>query len=118
MNIKQQVEDYYQLLSQGKVVEAGEKYFSQDVELVEMTMGGTTKGYQACIEKEKAFAGGITEIRDFTFVDYVISGDKVFDISTMDITHSQMGDVKAKQVAVTTWKDGKIVKQEFYGHTA
>lgn len=113
MDLKARVEDLNQMVLDGKMLEAFDKYYADDVVMQEINMDPVS-GKDANRKREEKWLSGITEFRGAE-VKNVTVGDNVTMVEWfMDYAHKEYGDVKLNQVAVQTWQDGKIVKELFY----
>jgi len=113
MDIEANVKDLNQMVLEGKMIDAFEKYYADDVVMQEINMEPTV-GKDANREREIRWLDGITDFRGAE-VKNVAVGDNVSMVEWfMDYSHKEYGDVKMAQVAVQNWKDGKIVKEVFY----
>ena len=113
MNIEANVKNLNQLVLEGKMMDAFEKYYADDVVMQEINMEPTV-GKDANREREIKWLEGITDFRGAE-VKNIAVGDNVSMVEWfMDYSHKEYGDVKMSQVAVQTWEDGKIVKELFY----
>lgn len=114
-DVSKNFHDLINMTLNGEAIAAIEKYYADNVVMTQAD-GTVQNGKAAVLEFEKAFFGAVTEMRRFEITDYVIAGNKTFDISYSDMTHSQWGEVEGKQISVMEWEDGKVVKVNFYGH--
>jgi ketosteroid isomerase-like protein len=107
--------DIYEMLGQGKMIDAFEKYYHQDVVMVEAT-GEVRKGKDYNREFEKKFLGSIKEFHGFG-VNSITSNetDAVTSVeSWMEVTFVDGNKVKMEQVAVQRWKGDQIIHERFY----
>jgi ketosteroid isomerase-like protein len=111
-NIKESVNELYQMVLSGQAMDAFEKYYDENVVMQENDMPATV-GKAANRQRELEFFGNIAEFRGASVGQILISGDTACIESSMDYVHKQYGDVKMTQVAVQRWKDGKIVSERF-----
>jgi hypothetical protein len=113
MDIEANVKDLNQMILEGKMLDAFEKHYADDVVMQDINMEPTV-GKDANREREIKWLEGITDFRGAE-VKNVAVGDNVSMVEWfMDYSHKEYGDVKMAQVAVQNWKDGKIVKEVFY----
>ena len=113
MDIKAMVDDMNQMVLGGKILDAFEKYYADDVVMQDINMEPVV-GKDANREREQKWISGITEFR-CAEVKNVAVGDNVSMVEWfMDYSHNEYGDVKLMQVAVQTWRNDKIVKEVFY----
>ncbi|WP_235298498.1 SnoaL-like domain-containing protein [Portibacter marinus] len=117
MNCKQRITEMNKMMAQGKVMEAFEKYYAEDCEIIEKPTGEVRKGkdaqrkaikdwFEMTQEHHGGSIGAITSDED----------SKVTMVqSTTDVTMKGQGRMKMEEVAVQHWNDdGQIVKEEFY----
>lgn len=115
MNYYQKAKDIYDMLGQGKMVEAFEKYYHNDVVMVEAT-GEVRKGKDLNREFENKFMSSIKEFHGFG-VNSITSNenDGVTAVeSWMEVTFVDGTKVTMEQVAVQRWKDDQIIHERFY----
>lgn len=115
-NIKELVEDLVKMINEGKIMEAFEKYYADNVTMQE-NEGEIRIGKDANREYEKAFVEGIVEFHSGKTLG-VATGDNYSTVeSFMDVTHKDWGRSARSQVAVQRWENGKIVSEKFYYNT-
>lgn len=102
-----------QMILDGKMLEAFETFYADDVVMQENDQPPTV-GKAANRERELAMLKGIVEFRAAKVLAVGDAGEKTFVEWFNDFTHGQYGVRKGHQVAVQTWKDGKIVHERFY----
>lgn len=116
MSIKPQVLDLISLVESGRMLEAVKRYYAADVAMQE-NVSPPTVGYDANFARESAFYGSLRSAK-FTLVSVVVEGDRaainwIFDYTTADATRYRMDEI-----AVQTWRDGKIVHERYIYDTA
>ena len=115
-NIKELIEDLVKMVNEGKILEAFEKYYADNVTMQE-NEGTPRVGKDANREYEKAFVEGIVEFHSAKTLG-IATGDNYSTVeSFMDITHKAWGRSARSQVAVQRWENGKIVSEKFYYDT-
>jgi len=115
MSYYQKAKDIYDMLGQGKMIEAFEKFYHQDVVMIEAT-GEERKGKDFNREFEKKFIGMIKEFHGFG-VNSITSNENektTMVESWMEVTFMDGNRVKMEQVAVQHWQDDKIIRERFY----
>lgn len=113
---KMLVEDLAKMIGEGKLLEAFEKYYADDVTMQE-NESEPRVGKDANRAFEESFVNGIVEMHGGKTLG-VAYGDNYSVIeSFMDVTHKDWGRIARSQVAVQHWKDGKIVSEKFYYDT-
>jgi ribosomal protein S12 methylthiotransferase accessory factor YcaO len=115
------VQEIHSLTNQGQALAAMEKYYGENVVMIESN-GDTTTGLAANLEREKAFFSAITEVREMKILDtfvYCNAATKECTVVTTSSMDFNMGEtvVKGSQVSITTWEDEKVVKEQFIYHS-
>lgn len=111
--IESSLNDLNSLVLNGKPLEAFEKYYHNDVEMQENSQIGT-KGKNTNRQREIEFLNNVTEFRGASVEGIAINGCTSFVVWSYDYTHKEWGVRKYTQVAVQQWKDGQIIKEQFF----
>lgn len=111
--IKEKITELNQLVLDGKALEAFEKFYHIDVEMQE-NENAPTVGKDANRMREIEFFSNITEFRKAEVRGITIGDNLSTVIWHYDYTHKQWGKRKYAQVSVQEWKDGLIVKEQFF----
>jgi hypothetical protein len=111
-NISENLNNLNALVLSGRMLEAFEQYYHEDVVMQENN-ADPTEGKQNNREREIEFLSKITEFRNAA-VTHVAVGDNVsYAHWTYDYTHADWGVRNYTQVSVQHWKDGKIIREQF-----
>ena len=111
--IKLSLNDLNALVIGGKLMEAFDKYYHDEIEMQENTNPGV-KGKENHRQREFEFLNNVTEFRSASVSGLAVDGDTSFVIWNYDYTHKEWGVRNYTQVSVQKWKDGKIVKEQFF----
>jgi hypothetical protein len=104
-----------ELCRQGKVLDAQEELFADNVSCIEPPHGGgTVTGKTAAIEKGKQFAGMIEEVHGAEISDPVVAGNWFSIAWNMEATMKGQGKQKMEEILVYQVKDGKIVSEQYF----
>ncbi len=115
-NTKELVEDLAKMIGEGKIMEAFEKYYADNVSMQE-NEDAPRLGKEVNRAYEKAFVEGIVEFHNGKTLG-IAWGDNFSVIeSFMDVTHKDWGRSARTQVAVQRWENGKIIAEKFYYNT-
>ncbi|MEM6785951.1 MAG: nuclear transport factor 2 family protein [Myxococcota bacterium] len=115
MTNREAARDMYEMLAQGKLLEAFDKYYADDVVMDEPR--GKREGKPTCRTYEEQFLASVEAFHDMGVTAMAADDDhgKVLIETWMDLTFKGGGGrVRMEQVAVQTWKDGKVVHERFY----
>ncbi len=97
----------------GRIMDAMKEFYADDVVMSEPAYGDTV-GLAANLEREQKFVDSVAEFRNFE-AKHVAAGDGVsFYENVMDWTDTDGRDQHVEQVVVAEWRDGKIVREQFY----
>lgn len=114
MTYKEKAADIYKQLGEGKLLDAFDQYYADNVVMTEPR--GTREGKQACRDYEVQFLESIQEFHSLD-VKSVASDEEnktTFVQSVMDVTFKDGNRAKFDQVAVQKWEGDQIVHEEFY----
>ena len=112
-DITNNVNDLAKMLSEGKLLEAFEKYYDENVSMQENEMEPRV-GKEANRKGEEAFVGGFNKINKIEILGVAIGDNYSVMEYHFDVDHKEYGRINKKQVAVQRWQDGKIVNEKFY----
>ncbi len=112
-DVKMMADDLNALIVKGKLLEAFDKYYADDVSMQENNAAPRV-GKDANRKGEEAFVNGLTEIRSIKLLGTTYGDNISTSEMFMDVTHKDWGTITKTQVAVQRWQDGKIVSEKFY----
>lgn len=106
-----------ELCRHGKVLEAQEELFADDVTSTEAEAAPEPRvfsGKTAVIERGKHFASMIEEHHGGHISDPLVAGNFFSIAWSMEVTMKERGRNKMEEICVYHVKDGKIVSEEFF----
>jgi hypothetical protein len=116
MSYTEKIKDIYDMMGQGKMIDAFDKYYGENVVMVDLGHMEPCVGKVANRERELAFVAAIEEFHGMGVG--AITADEQNGITMvenwMDVTLKGMGRVQYRQVAVQRWKGDFIVDEKFY----
>ena len=101
------------LVLSGRSMAAFEKFYHPDVVMQE-NENAPTIGKAPNRERELAFYGNVTEFRKAEVKGIAVGENLSTVIWQYDYTHKEWGVRNYTQVSVQHWKDGLIVKEQFF----
>ena len=115
MNLEENVSGYFELLSKGQMMDAFEKYYSEDIVMQENNEDPRV-GKEANRKFELEYLSSIEEMHGAEIKNVAINPESgtVFIQAFMDATFKEYGRVQMEEVQVQTWKDGQIVNEKFF----
>jgi hypothetical protein len=111
--IENSLNDLNTLILNGKAMEGFEKYYANDV-IMQENETVPTIGKDANRQREHNFFSSITDFRGAKVLGHAVGENTSFVTWHFDYTHKEWGVRNYTQVSVQTWKDGKIVKEQFF----
>lgn len=115
MSLREQVNDLNNMILQGQILDAFDKYYAEDVVMAEAGQEPRV-GKAACRAFEESFVSSLTAFRGAEVK--AVATDEENGVAMVewffDYTHKEWGDRTYDQVAVQHWKDGQIVKETFF----
>ena len=115
MNHLEDVKKMWDLIGHGKLLEAFDKYYHNDVVQVEAS-GEERKGKEACRKFQNEFLGMIKEVHG-SGIGSVAANDRdniTIAETWMDVTMKDGKRSKMEEVAVQKWEGDKIIHERFY----
>ncbi len=115
MSYLDKAKDMYAMSANGKMLEAFEKYYHNDV-VMEEASGEVRKGKMVNLEFQKKFVEGVKEIHGFTVksvtsneAEAITMVESLFDATMLDGSRAKM-----EEVAVQHWQGDLIIHERFY----
>jgi len=113
IDLKTSVDSLNQMILEGKILEAFEKYYAEDVVMQDNDYPERI-GKTVNREYEEAFVNGLTAFRGAKVVNTLISDGVAVVEWWFDYTHKDYGVRNYTQVCVQRWKTGQIIEEKFY----
>jgi ketosteroid isomerase-like protein len=111
-NIAQLDAELNDMIRQGKALEAFERFYADDVVMMENDQAFVGKDVNR--KREQEFFGNIKDVHAAGIGATAVSGNTSFCEQSFDATLADGTRIRMEEVAVRTWKDGKIIKERFY----
>ena len=113
MSVKNQVQAVIDGILTGKILETFDAYYADNVVMSE-NLKDERVGKAANREYELKFLDNVQEFHGAKVGRVIVEGDHAAVEWTFDVTFKGGNRVAMQQVAVQTWKDGKIIREDFY----
>jgi ketosteroid isomerase-like protein len=116
MSCLENATNLYTLMGSGQMMEAFEKYYAGNVEVVEMATGEVRNGKDAQRKALHQWANMVKERHDGG-VGAITSNEETNTTcveSWIDITTQDGNRMKMEEVAVQKWEGDQIVQEKFY----
>ncbi len=116
MSVLENAKDLQKMMAEGNTMEAFEKYYHDDVTVIEVPNGDTRKGKDAQRKIIKEWFESVEQVHGGG-VNSVCANEED-GVSTAeswtDVTFKGGDRMKLSEVAVQKWKDGQIIEEKFY----
>lgn len=112
MDTRERVMQLTALVQAGKANEAYHTFYAPDVIMQENNEPPRTS-LQASIDRQAKGTEGVT-VNEFAPRNIVVEGDHAAIEWVLDITAPNGAHIHVEELALQTWKDGKIVHERFY----
>jgi len=109
----EKIDDLNQLVVKGKALEAFEKYYHDEVVMQE-NENPPTIGKTANLNREKEFYSSLSEFRSAKPLKITVGENTSMVQWQFDYTHKDWGVRNYTQVSVQDWKDGRIIREQFF----
>ena len=113
MNTKENVQAVIDGILAGKILETFDAYYADDVVMSENKKDERVSKAKNR-EYELQFLGNIQDFHGAKVGRTLVDGDNSAVEWTFDVTFKGGSRVVMEQVALQTWKDGKIIREDFY----
>lgn len=109
----EKISDLNDLVLQGRALEAFDRYYHDDV-IMQENENTPTIGKEANRKREEEFFSSITEFRGARPLKVTIGEEITMVQWHYDYTHKDWGLRNYIQVSVQEWKNGKIIREQFF----
>lgn len=111
--ILEKVKELNQLIVLGQIEEGINKFYHPDVMMQENETPPTI-GKKENLEREKVFLSNIIEFRKADVKGIAVGENLSTVVWHFDYTHREWGVRNYTQVSVQEWKEGQIIKEQFF----
>jgi hypothetical protein len=111
MPSKQSVDELIQYVHSGRILEALDRFYADDVAMQE-NMAAPVVGKAANLERERAFFDGVT-VHENRAKSVVVDGDHAVINWLLEFTGADGKRYRLDQVAFQTWKNERIAHERF-----
>ena len=105
-------------IQQGRIIDAMYEFYAADVRMQENN-NPPTVGLEANVERERKFVASVRQWKRFEVASVGVDAGnaRTFVQSELEFEGIDGKTYRTDQVAVQTWRDGKIVHEKFYYDT-
>ena len=102
-----------EMVKQGQIIEACEKYFATNAKTIDFD-GTITHTRAELVEKMKGFTGAIKNVNGITLQHAVINGNVSFAEFTFDFLMADGSNILWHEILRSVWENGEIVEEEYF----
>lgn len=115
MSYLEKAQDLYEMITEGKMLEAFDKYYHEDVVMIEAN-GEVREGKAFNREYEEKFVASIKEFHGFGVIGITSNEEEGITMveSWMEATVADGYRMKMEEVSVQQWEDDLIIRERFY----
>ena len=111
-DIRRSIDHLNALVLEGRMMEAFEAYYDNDVVMQENDLQPTVSK-EANRIRELAFLANVVAFRSATILGVGVKDNQSFVLWRYDYDHKEWGLRKYTQVSVQEWRNGKIIFEKF-----
>ena len=117
-DIGSRVRDLIGYVQQGRIIDAMYEFYAPDVRMQENN-NPPTVGLEANVERERKFVDSVRQWKRFEVHSVGVDAEhgRTFLQTELEFDGVDGKTYRTDQVAVQTWRDGKIVHEKFYYDT-
>lgn len=117
-DIASRVRDLIGYVQQGRIIDAMYEFYAPDVRMQENN-NPPTVGLEANVERERKFVESVRQWKRFDVTSVGVDAEKgtAFVQSELEFEGVDGKTYRVDQVAVQSWRDGKITHEKFYYDT-
>ena len=101
------------MILKGELLQGFDRFYADDCVMQENT-DESRVGKKACRDYEEKFLGNVAEFHGAELLNSSVDGDRSYSEWVFDSTFKDGTRMRNTQVAARTWKNGKIVKEQFF----
>lgn len=102
-----------ELLKNGQIVEATEKYFASHAKTFDFD-GTITNNKDEMLQKMQGFAGAIAKVNGITLHSTALTGNVSFAEFTFDFDMKDGSSILWHEIVRTVWQNGQIVEEQYF----
>lgn len=102
------------MILEGRILDAFDRFYADDVVMQENTTPPTA-GKAANRAREEQFVGSVEALHEIKLLSTGNGPEgTTYGVWVIDASYKGAGRVRSEQVSVRTWKDGAVVREQFF----
>ena len=118
VDLAARVRDLVGYIQQGRIIDAMYEFYAPDVRMQENN-NAPTVGLEANVERERQFVASVKQWKRLDVLSIAVDAERGRTLVQIELEFEGVDGKthKMDQVAVQTWRDGKIAHEKFYYDT-
>lgn len=112
-NLQDLVNDMNEMVSNGQLVDAAEKYYAPNIRTIEFD-GRVTEGRQAAMTKLTDFVGSLQKVKEITLLLSASDGNASFSEFLLDLDMKDGSNIYLHEIVRSLWENGQIVEERYF----
>jgi ketosteroid isomerase-like protein len=113
VSLRERVDVLIGQVEQGKILEAFEEFYAEDVVMRENSATPTV-GKAANRGRERAFVASVAEVHECRAKARLVDGEQAVIEWVLEFTDKSGKRVRLEQTALQTWRGGRIAHERFF----
>jgi hypothetical protein len=102
------------MILEGRILDAFDRFYADEIVMQENS-SPPTSGKVANRVREEQFVGSVEAVHEIALLSTGAGPDgTTYGVWVIDASYKGAGRVRSEQVAVRTWKDGAVVREQFF----
>lgn len=112
-NLQELVKALNDMVSNGQLVDAAEKFYAPTVKTIEYD-GSVTEGKPAAMKKLNNFVDSIQKVKKVELLRSVAGGNVSFSEYILDFDMKDGSNVYLHEIIRALWENGKVVEERYF----
>lgn len=104
-----------EMVSNGQIIEAAEKYFASNVKTIDFD-GSVTEGKQETMKRLNEFVGSIQKVNEITLRRSASYDDASFSEYIFSFEMKDGSRIYWHEIIRALWKNGQIVEEQYFSY--
>ncbi|HEU4554425.1 MAG TPA: hypothetical protein VFS25_16375 [Chitinophaga sp.] len=112
-NLRELSNTMNEMVTNGQLVDAAEKYYAPNIRTVEFD-GRVTEGKQAAMKKLNDFVGSIQKVKEISLLRSVSDDNASFSEYVLNFEMKDGSDIYLHEIVRSLWENGQIVEERYF----
>lgn len=112
-NIQKSAMSMNEMVANGQLIEAAEKFYAPDIRTVEFD-GTITEGRQAAMKKLTDFVSAIKKVKEITLLRSASENNASFAEYILDIDMKDGSNISMHEIVRSLWENDRVVEERYF----